>query len=575
MNKQDQTQFNTRYIVLILILTLAGLALLIFASIRAPNRALWAMLLAICLYLAAGVLFVLLWRPEQLGFSQPNLHDEMLAPRFQNLLQSTNALIFLLDETGKILDASDGIPDRLNLTLSRLTNMRIADLMDLGGRITIQDLLLRLEENPSESFEACCIGGDGKSFPVVGTVSQLVYKNRKYFQMVMQDVTEQKQVEEDLQDSEQRFHMFYEQTPVRYQTLDAEGHLLDVNQAWLDWMQISDKSQVIGSAFSNWLVKEDRGLFTRQFKILKNAGFVRSIELRMPSESGRLVYMILQGRATFDEQGQFVLAHCILQDITAQKQAEDSIRRLNEDLEARVLARTTQLEAANKELEAFSYSVSHDLRAPLRAMDGFSRILMEEYADQLDEEARHYLDLVRQNTVSMSQLIDDLLAFSRLSRQPLSEQKVQPADLVQQALDVLATDLTGREIEIHVEDMPECEADPILLKQVYVNLLSNAIKFTRNTEHAVVDVGALHENHRNIYFVKDNGVGFDMQYAPKIFGVFQRLHRVEDYEGTGVGLAIVQRIVRRHHGEVWAQGAVNEGATFCFTLNDQETLKDG
>ncbi|MEN6410039.1 MAG: PAS domain S-box protein, partial [Anaerolineaceae bacterium] len=518
---------------------------------------------------------VLYWRSEQQPVSQSNLRDDMLAPRFQNLLQTTNALIFLLDEAGNILDANEGAARKLNLTLSRLTELRMADLVDLGGCGSIRDLLDRADENSSESFEAHCIGSDGKSFPVVGSISQMVYENRKYYQVVMQDVTEQERMEEDLRESEQRFHMFSEQTPVRYQTLDAEGHLLDVNQAWLDWMQIPDKSQVIGSAFSNWLAKEDRGLFTRQFKILKNAGFVRSIELRMPSESGRLVYVILHGRATFDAQGQFILAHCILQDITAQKQAEDSIRRLNEELEARVLARTTQLEAANKELEAFSYSVSHDLRAPLRAMDGFSRILMEEYADQLDEEARHYLDLVRQNTVSMSQLIDDLLAFSRLSRQPLSEQRVQPSDLVQQALEVLATDLSGREIEIHVEDMPECEADPILLKQVYVNLISNAIKFTRKTEHAVVDVGALHEDHRNIYFVKDNGVGFDMQYAPKIFGVFQRLHRVEDYEGTGVGLAIVQRIVRRHHGEVWAQGAVNEGATFCFTLNDQETLKDG
>jgi light-regulated signal transduction histidine kinase (bacteriophytochrome) len=239
---------------------------------------------------------------------------------------------------------------------------------------------------------------------------------------------------------------------------------------------------------------------------------------------------------------------------------------MNEDLEKRVLARTAQLEAANRELEAFSYSVSHDLRAPLRAIDGFSRILSDEYGQELSKDAQHYLERVRDNTRTMSSLIDNLLSFSRLSRQPLKKQPIDPTLLARQCLDTLREGLDSRPIEINLQTLPPCEADPALLKQVFFNLLSNAIKFSSKNPKPTIEVGCLQENNESIYFVKDNGVGFDMQYAHKLFGVFQRLHRAEDYEGTGVGLAIVQRIIHRHGGRIWALSEPNQGATFCFTL---------
>jgi signal transduction histidine kinase len=235
-----------------------------------------------------------------------------------------------------------------------------------------------------------------------------------------------------------------------------------------------------------------------------------------------------------------------------------------------------ELETANKELEAFSYSVSHDLRAPLRAIDGFSRILLEDYAASLPAEARRYLGLVRSNTQQMGELVDDLLAFSRLSRQPLNKQTIAPARLAQQALADLRAEQAGRQIEIIIGDLPACEGDPALLKQVFVNLLSNALKFTRAREAAKIEVGfaptptppplAGEGQGEGAYFVRDNGVGFDMQYVGKLFGVFQRLHRAEDYDGTGVGLAIVQRIISRHGGRAWAEAEVNQGATFYFSL---------
>jgi signal transduction histidine kinase len=246
-----------------------------------------------------------------------------------------------------------------------------------------------------------------------------------------------------------------------------------------------------------------------------------------------------------------------------------ALQQAHDELEQRVIERTAQFEAANQELEAFSYSISHDLRAPLRAINGFARILLEEQAPHLADEAQEYLQLVRDNAQYMGQLIDGLLTFSRLSRQPLIKQPVAPADLVRQVLSDLRAAQAGRRIDLTVGDLPMCQSDPVLLKQVFANLLANALKFTSQREVAVIAVGCREAQGEQVYFVRDNGVGFNMAYADKLFGVFQRLHRAEDYEGTGVGLAIVQRIIHRHGGRVWAEAAVDQGATFYFTLGGE------
>jgi PAS domain S-box-containing protein len=244
----------------------------------------------------------------------------------------------------------------------------------------------------------------------------------------------------------------------------------------------------------------------------------------------------------------------------------EELQRNADILEERVLARTEELEAANKELEAFAYSVSHDLRAPLRAVDGFSRLALMQYGREIPAECRTLLESVRCGVAEMSALITALLTFSRSARQPLNVQSVCTADLVRSVVEGLEHEMTGRQIEIMIGELPDCVADPILLKQVFANLLSNAIKFTAKRSTAHIEVGATMQDAETVYYVKDDGAGFDPNRAHRLFGVFQRLHRSEDFPGTGVGLATVQRVVVRHGGRIWYDAAPDQGATFFFTL---------
>ncbi len=374
--------------------------------------------------------------------------------------------------------------------------------------------------------------------------------------------------ERDLLEGVAMYRTAFEDTNVAMVLTDLDNRFLRVNAAFARMFGY-DETEMIGMSMADITHPDDLPeSYARREDLLAGRAAYFQMEKRYRHRDGHLLWGLVNVALMRDPQGQPLRYNAQIQDITERKWAEDDLRRASEELEIRVQKRTAELEVANKELEAFSYSVSHDLRAPLRAIDGFARILQSEHLDFLPPEGRELLHDIRANSQKMGQLVDDLLRFSRLSRQPIHRQTVDCFAMVRQCIDEMRRDCDGRQVEFHLGELPAGRADPALLKQVWLNLLSNAVKYTSRCPQTVVQIGsrAGAEPTEIAYFVKDNGVGFDMRYAAKLFGVFQRLHRAEEYDGTGVGLAIVQRIVHRHGGVVRAEAEPGRGATFMFTL---------
>lgn len=310
--------------------------------------------------------------------------------------------------------------------------------------------------------------------------------------------------------------------------------------------------------FLRHLHPDDRGRIDREIATALSRGGSYDLEYRLLDATGTYRWMRDRAILRQDQEGTTVFG--VLNDITDTRVRERDIETLNQIMREKA----SQLETANRELESFSYSVSHDLRAPLRAISSFVDILNEDYGEQLDEEGQRYLEIISSNVEQMNALIRDLLAFSRLTRQPLTKDQVDMTALAQEAFEQLRPE--DRRVEWKLDPLPEAYGDVRMLKQVWMNLISNALKYSRYEDPPEISVSAYSEDGRTIYVVADNGVGFDQEYQEKLFAVFQRLHADKSFEGTGVGLSIVQRIIQRHSGRIWAEGRPGEGATFSFYL---------
>jgi PAS domain S-box-containing protein len=381
------------------------------------------------------------------------------------------------------------------------------------------------------------------------------------------DITERKRVEEELFNSRQMLQLVLDNVPQRIFWKDLKSVYIGCNQPLALDCGYTDPRELVGKTDYETASVAEADLFLADDRqVIETDRPKLNYEESQTLPNGTRAWLRTSKVPLHDKDGRVIGVLGTYEDITDRKRAEEEIKKLNEELEQRVKDRTAQLETVNKELEAFSYSVSHDLRTPLRSIDGFGLLIEEEYGNLLNDRGKDYLSRMRKSCRRMAELIDDLLNLSRITRTKINRKTIDLAALAREILSTLAAGEPQRRVEWVVAEGLQVNADENLIRIVLENLLGNAWKFTRNRASARIELGVAQQEGKSVYFVRDNGAGFDMAYAKKLFGAFQRLHTEKEFEGTGIGLATVQRIIFRHGGRVWAEGQIEHGATFFFTL---------
>ncbi len=474
--------------------------------------------------------------------------------RALRLVDATRDGVFMFDpETLRFFYVNQGAMDQTGYSREELLTMTPLDIKPEFDPPAFRRMLAPLLAGAStaHTFTTVHRRKDGHDLPVeiVLQCVDLDSGNRNML-AVARDVTERRRLEEE---RDRFFNLSLDMICVA----GFDGCFKQLNPAWEKTLGFTVE-ELLCHPYLDFIHPEDRERTAAEALRQAAGKNAISFENRYLCKDGSYKWFLWNATPLPARQLIYAVAH----DITERKRDEEAVRSARDLLEQR----TAQLEASNKELEAFTYSVSHDLRSPLRHVDGFSKILLEEFQTQLDPEAQRYLERIRAGTQQMGHLVDDLLNLARMSRQEMKLQVSGLKSIVQEVVADLKPEAANRQIEWRCGELPFVECDPALIKQVFANLLSNALKFTRTRERAVIEVGNVKQNGRSAVFVRDNGVGFNMKYSDKLFGVFQRLHRQEDFEGTGVGLATVQRIIHKHGGQVWAEAELDKGATFFFTL---------
>ena len=488
------------------------------------------------------------------------------------LLDLAHDAILLRSMDGRILFWSRGAVDLYGWSAEEILGKFAHTLLRTEFPVSLEHLQTSIQKTREWEGELNHICRDGRAIVVASRWSLLRDEQGKPLAImeINRDITDRKQAEEALRKAWHYTRSLIEASLDPLVTISREGKITDVNQA-TEKITGVPRQRLIGTDFSNYFTQPE--MARRGYRQVFADGSVTDYPLALRHVSGKLTEVLYNASLFQNAAGEVEGVFAAARDVTERKRAEDEVRKLNEELEQRVAARTEELRVVNKELEAFNYAVAHDLRAPLRHIHGFAEMLADEARPVLTDSCKHQLDTILDSVQHMSQLLEDLLKLSRLGRQELCKQVRSANSLITEVVKALEPESKGREVEWRITDLPPVECDPALFKQVLVNLLSNALKFTRTRHPAIIEIGQTTINGESAIFIRDNGVGFSMKYADKLFGLFQRLHRQQDFEGTGVGLAIVQRIMHRHGGRVWAEAEPDKGATFYLSLPSCEAAR--
>jgi len=494
--------------------------------------------------------------------------------RYRRLFESAKDGILILDaDTGMILDVNPFLVKLLGYSHEVFLGKSIWELGFFKDIVANKDNFLELQQKEYIRYEDMPLEtANGQRINVEFVSNVYLVDHRKVIQCNIRDITERKQAEEEIRklnaELEQRviertaelseantlLQAMMDYIPDHIYFKDSQSRFIRNSRAQAKLMGLNDPEEVVGKSDFDFFPHAQRA-FDEEQEVMRTGQPILDLEEYVVWPDERVMWVSTTKVPLRDHEGQIIGIFGISRDITERKHAEEKLQKAK-----------TELEAANKELESFSYSVSHDLRAPLRAIHGYTNILVEDYGSALDEGGKRICGVISQETRRMGMLIDDLLAFSRVSRREVAPQKIDMKVLVDSVLGDLLKDEDRSRIDIHIGRLHAVTGDATLMRQVWVNLLSNAIKFTSRKKRAVIELASSQGRGEVVYSVRDNGAGFEMEYANKLFGVFQRLHGESEFEGTGVGLAIVQRVIQRHGGRVWAEGKVEDGATFHFAL---------